>query len=202
MPDDPSSGDAGTDRPGPDAAPPREPRPSGIDLAKALLAQVKADARAAGRRAGSASSAASGPARTQAERARRAEAAATRSGAGPDDRDPQPLGRAVDRLRVERGWQEALAAGSVLDRWADVVGPDVAAHTTAEAMADGVLTVRAESSAWATQLRLLAPELVRRLNEACGQGSVGRVVVLGPGRPSWRKGRLHVPGRGPRDTYG
>lgn len=168
------------------------PPPSGIDLAKALLAQVRTDARAR----------ASAPRPPDRRGRGRTPDGGTRSGAAPDDRDPQPLGRAVERLSSERGWEEPLAAGGVLARWAEIVGPDLAAHCSAETMSDGVLTVRAESTAWATQVRLLAPVLVRRLNEECGQGSVARVVVLGPGRPSWRKGRLHVPGRGPRDTYG
>ena len=55
---------------------------------------------------------------------------------------------------------------------------------------------------FARQVRLLAPSLVARLNAECGEGTVTQVRVLGPGRPSWRKGHLHVPGRGPRDTYG
>jgi len=125
-----------------------------------------------------------------------------RSGAEPDDRDPQPLARTVQRLTDERGWAEGLSTGGVLSRWADVVGPEVAAHCAVEHLDGGVLTVRADSTAWATQVRLLAATLVRRLNEECGDGSVGRVVVLGPGRPTWRKGAWHVPGRGPRDTYG
>ena len=48
----------------------------------------------------------------------------------------------------------------------------------------------------------LAPVLQRRLDEEVGAGVVERLEVLGPGRPSWRKGALTVPGRGPRDTYG
>ncbi|MGB4918016.1 MAG: DUF721 domain-containing protein, partial [Propionicimonas sp.] len=35
-----------------------------------------------------------------------------------------------------------------------------------------------------------------------GQGTVERVVVVGPSAPSWKKGKRSVPGRGPRDTYG
>ena len=69
-------------------------------------------------------------------------------------------------------------------------------------IADKVLTVRAESSTWATSLRQIAPQLVARLNEQLGQGSVERVQVIGPHAPSWKKGRRSVPGRGPRDTYG
>ncbi|MDP9393689.1 MAG: DciA family protein, partial [Actinomycetota bacterium] len=130
------------------------------------------------------------------------ERTARRSGAGPDDRDPQPLGRAVARLLAERGWEVPVAVGVVTERWDEVVGEQIGAHCRPDGYADGVLTVVADSTAWATQVRLLAPALVRRLNDELGPGTVIRVTVLGPSSPSWRKGRLSVRGRGPRDTYG
>jgi predicted nucleic acid-binding Zn ribbon protein len=66
-----------------------------------------------------------------------------------------------------------------------------------------VLVVEADSSAWATQVQLLIPALLRRLAEEVGEGTVERVVVRGPAAPSWRKGPRVAPGsRGPRDTYG
>jgi predicted nucleic acid-binding Zn ribbon protein len=68
---------------------------------------------------------------------------------------------------------------------------------------DGELTVVADSTAWATQLRLLAAELVRKLNAELGDGSVRRVNVRGPGAQSRRPGQWRVRGsQGPRDTYG
>ena len=49
----------------------------------------------------------------------------------------------------------------------------------------------------------MAPQLVAKLNEQLGDGTVARVKVLGPDAPTWKKGRLSVrDGRGPRDTYG
>ena len=63
--------------------------------------------------------------------------------------------------------------------------------------------VRTDSTAWATQLRLLAPTVVRRLNEELGHGTVALIEVAGPHLPSWKKGPRSVrDGRGPRDTYG
>ena len=63
--------------------------------------------------------------------------------------------------------------------------------------------VRTDSTAWATQLRLLAPTVVRRLNEELGAGTVTALDVQGPLGPSWKKGRRSTrDGRGPRDTYG
>jgi len=172
--------------PGPAAQP-----ASGIDLARSALAAAKADAKAKGVR------------RSERTALRRGDVAGQRrSSAHPDDRDPQPLAQAVDRLIADRGWQTQAAVSGVMARWGSVVGADVAAHCVPETYDETVLTVRADSTAWATQVRLLAGQLVQRLNDECGAGSVTRVMVLGPGRPSWRKGPLHIRGRGPRDTYG
>ena len=137
-----------------------------------------------------------------ARRTRRRPTTPNVSGAGEDDRDPQPLGRSVDRLLSERGWQTELAVAGAVGRWDQVVGPEVAAHVTPERFEDSVLYVRADSTAWATQMTYLAPSVVRRLNEELGAGTVHRLQVQGPVGPSWRKGGFRVPGRGPRDTYG
>ncbi len=125
-----------------------------------------------------------------------------RSGSGPDDRDPQLLGRTLQRLVAERGWTTDVAVGGVMGRWDQVVGPDVAAHCHPEEFEETSLTVRTDSTAWATQVRLLVPTLLRRLAEDLGPGVVTRIVVRGPAGPSWRRGPRTAPGRGPRDTYG
>jgi predicted nucleic acid-binding Zn ribbon protein len=117
--------------------------------------------------------------------------------------DPAPLAAAIDGLITETGWELAVAAGSVFGRWAQIVGADLAAHTSPDGLADGELTVTADSTAWATQLRLLAADLVRRLNAELGDGAVRRVKVRGPAAAPRRPGEWRVRGsRGPRDTYG
>ena len=90
----------------------------------------------------------------------------------------------------------------VFSRWEAIVGREVAQHVTPESFADGRLLVRTDSTAWATQMKLLAPEVVRRLNEVLGDETVRVIEVAGPRAPSWKQGRLRVKGRGPRDTYG
>jgi len=125
------------------------------------------------------------------------------SGAHPDDRDPQTLDSALTRMVDDRGWQVDLRVASMFARWAEIVGPEVGAHSKAESFADGRLVVRTDSSAWATQLKLLAPSVVRRLNDDLGHGTVQVIEVLGPHAPSWKHGQRSVrDGRGPRDTYG
>jgi predicted nucleic acid-binding Zn ribbon protein len=162
------------------------------DAARAALARARAAAAARGLRPGA-------PIRAR----RRRLAGETRvSGAAPDDRDPQEFGAGLERLVAERGWGVELAVGGVLGRWPQVVGPQLAEHCRPESFDDGVLVVRADSTAWATQVRLLAQTVLRRLAEELGDGVVEQLRVQGPSAPSWRKGSRSVRGRGPRDTYG
>jgi predicted nucleic acid-binding Zn ribbon protein len=124
------------------------------------------------------------------------------SGPGPDNRDPQPFGRLVSRVAMDRGWSSRLTDATVLGRWPTLVGPDIADHCTPVSLRDGELTLQAESTAWATQLRTLQRQLLARLAAAVGKDVVKRIRVVGPSGPSWRHGPRSVRGRGPRDTYG
>ncbi len=124
------------------------------------------------------------------------------SGSGPDSRDPQPLGAAMQKFIKTAGAGADLTKATLFARWAELVGPALAEHCEPTALTDGELLLRCESTAWASQVRLLAPQLVKKLNEALGHGTVRRIKSTGPAAPSWRFGPRHVPGRGPRDTYG
>ncbi|GAA3052949.1 hypothetical protein GCM10010464_16880 [Pseudonocardia yunnanensis] len=124
------------------------------------------------------------------------------SGPGPDDRDPQPFGRLVSRVALDRGWSPRLTDATVLGRWPHLVGAEIADHCTPLSLRDGELVLQAESTAWATQLRTLQRQLLVRLAGAVGKDVVRRIRVVAPSGPSWRHGPRHVRGRGPRDTYG
>ncbi|WNF28246.1 DciA family protein [Streptomyces sp. C11-1] len=181
---------------GPDAAAsggPKPPEVAGVDLARVALRAAKEQAKARGAAA------------QQKKQARRG--GGLRSGARSDGRDPQPLGSAINRLITERGWETPAAVGGVMGRWPQIVGDDLAKHCVPlrydEAPEARVLTVSCDSTAWATQLRLLAPQLVARLNADLGQGTVRMIKVVGPGGPERRFGPLRAPGsKGPGDTYG
>lgn len=126
----------------------------------------------------------------------------TRGRVSGGSRDPQTVGQAVDDLLAERGWQQESAVASLMSRWEQIVGPDLAAHVAPVSFQEGVLTLQAESTAWATQTRLLQNDLRRAIDQDLGGGVVTDLTVLGPTAPSWVKGPRHVKGRGPRDTYG
>ena len=175
---------------------------SGADLAKAALAAARKRARAAEQNAAQQS----GARRPRFGKAALGRTAGKHSGSGPDDRDPQTLQATMGRLLAESGWEEPAAVGGIVHGWADLVGPRIAAHCEPVSFADGVLTVQTDSTAWATELRNLSTQLLARLNAAVpsrpGAQTISKLAVQGPNPPSWRHGRLAVPGRGPRDTYG
>jgi len=136
-------------------------------------------------------------------RRRRVRRAEQRSGARPDDRDPKPFGAAVRELLRDRGWDDTMSVATVMGQWEALVGPDVAAHCRPERLDEGTLVLVAESTAWATQLRLLSRSIVERLAREVGPNLVRQVRVKGPATPDWRHGPRRVTGgRGPRDTYG
>lgn len=102
----------------------------------------------------------------------------------------------------EAGAGADLTKATVFGQWREIVGPEIADHCDPVSLVDGELLLRAESTAWATQLRMLAPQIVGKINREVGHGSVVRIRAQGPSTPSWRFGPRHVSGRGPRDTYG
>jgi len=207
VPDEPAPG-----RPEPDER--GQDRPGRARRAADALAAAKADARARGERA---------PDRDFAQRMAGGDRAAPArpggaggsggaaggsggSGAGRAGRgrreDPQPLGAAIEGLLDDQGWRTAAAVGSVFGRWEQIVGGALAAHTRPGGFTDGELLVIADSTAWATQVRLLRAQLIRRLNAELGDGTVTGVRVRGPVPPQQR-GQWRVRDtRGPRDDYG
>ncbi|MBF6213685.1 DUF721 family protein [Nocardia puris] len=173
-----------------------EPELRGIDLARRALEEARAAAKASGKSVGQGRASPVRKLRTGARKR------SGWSGARPDDRDPQLLSQLASRIAKSRGWDGKVAEGTVFGRWAGVVGEDIAAHATPVALRDGVLTIAAESTAWATQLRMLQSQILAKINAAVGQGVVTQLKISGPAAPSWRKGERHIKGRGPRDTYG
>jgi predicted nucleic acid-binding Zn ribbon protein len=157
---------------------------SGVDLARAALAKARHEARAKGIAA---------PAKRR---------SAGGGSARRDVGDPELLGETVARLLVERGWDVPAAVVGVTERWGEIAGSDLADHCRPEKFDTGVLHLVAESTAWATQVRLLVPQLHRRIDEVIAHGVVTRIEVRGPTGPDWRRGALRVRGPGPRDTYG
>lgn len=117
-------------------------------------------------------------------------------------RDPRGLGSVMDSLTAELGWNSPLARSEILASWPQLVGDETARHSDPVGIEDGVLTVRCESTAWATQLRLMRSELLKHIATRYPDAGIETIRFQGPDAPSWKRGPRSIPGRGPRDTYG
>lgn len=126
------------------------------------------------------------------------------SGSHADDRDPTRASVAVAGLIEDRGWRMRTRTAAVIGRWSEVAGQQLADHVQPVRFDEeaGSLMLQADSTAWATQTRVLIPHLLLRLDQMLEPGMVRQIEVAGPSTGRRGFGRLRVPGRGPRDTYG
>lgn len=88
-------------------------------------------------------------------------------------RRPDRLGRILERTLEGRRLGAVLVEAEIATRWAEAVGPQVAARARPEALRDGVLVVRVVSSPWLTELAFRKPRLLERINAVAG----GQVVT-------------------------
>jgi Zn-ribbon-containing, possibly RNA-binding protein and truncated derivatives len=117
-------------------------------------------------------------------------------------RDPENLASAVDALTHSLGWNSPLAQSDLLASWRQIAGDETAEHSTPIGIEKGVLTVRCDSTAWATQLRLMRVYIMTKIAADYPDAGIDALRFEGPGAPSWKRGPRSIPGRGPRDTYG
>ncbi|MCW4385811.1 DciA family protein [Salinibacterium sp. SYSU T00001] len=132
-------------------------------------------------------------------RARRQEGSSVPFAAG---RDPRGIGEVMDALTASLGWTSPLARSELISSWDSIVGSDLAEHADPIAIEEGTLTVRCDSTAWATQLRLIRVDILSRIAQSFPDAGIQEVRFLGPDTPSWKRGPRSIQGRGPRDTYG
>ncbi|MFH9090504.1 DciA family protein [Streptomyces sp. NPDC017673] len=143
------------------------PELSGVDLARVALQQARLAARNNGGEA-------------RASRRRRVTTVKR------DGREPAGFAAVLQGLMADRAWELPAAGGSILDRWPDIaaaVAPQLPHHVAAVAFhpETGQLDLRPDSSAYATQLRLITARIVATTNSTVGTDAVRAVRVLPPG---------------------
>jgi len=136
------------------------------------------------------------------ERAAKAEDDGGSAAAFGPGRDPVTMRAALTSFLRDFGFEAPLAQADLMSAWADIAGPETAAHSTPLHIDDGVLVIQCDSTAWATQLRSMKSMILATIEEKYRDAGVESVQFLNPGAPSWKRGPRSVPGRGPRDTYG
>lgn len=138
-------------------------QPSGIDLARAALAAARADAKTRP---------------TQPQRKTRTTTSRRTRTVG----DPMGVGAAITAMMTERDWRPPETGGSILDQWASIA-PELSSKVAAVRFEHdtGTLHLRPVSPAYATQLRMFRPQILRRIHDKTGDQSVKDLRILPPG---------------------
>src|SRR5699024_6053454 len=140
-----------------------------IDAAAAALQRVRQAAAEAGYQPGMA-----GQHQRRAKRKRTTNDTPVRS-AG-----PQPLGDIFSKFLDQRGWKEPVARGAVLADWHSSVRPPIAENNELEKLEHAQLVLRASSTAWDHQVRLITPQLNPEIGGALGTGVITNREIKGP----------------------
>jgi predicted nucleic acid-binding Zn ribbon protein len=117
--------------------------------------------------------------------------------------DPEKIGNILNKLVDSRDWRKGIAEGNLFSDWREIVGTDIADHSTPITLFEGKLTIQTSSTAWSTQLRLMSSELLNKIRQSAPGALVDELVIIGPHAPSWKRGLRTIRGaQGPRDTFG
>lgn len=117
--------------------------------------------------------------------------------------EPQKINNILNELIESRDWRKGIAEGNLFTDWREIVGEEIADHSTPITLYEGKLTIQTSSTAWSTQLRLMNDELLRKIRQSAPGAVVDSLNIIGPHAPSWKKGLRTIRGaKGPRDTFG
>ena len=88
------------------------------------------------------------------------------------------LGTVISSMLDEMGIGAQVRRNMAPNLFAEVAGPAMSRHVTAERMEGTTLVVRAKSPAWRSEVSFLRDELVRRLNQKIGNVVVKDIRIL------------------------
>jgi len=91
-------------------------------------------------------------------------------------------GSIIQQLFEARGMERKLREYRAWEIWEQVVGAQIASHARPLRLRDGVLEVRVDQPIWMQQLRLMAPQILAKLNQTLGEELVREIY--------WRRGTL------------
>lgn len=101
------------------------------------------------------------------------------------DSRPTPLADVLQSYLKRAGLVRRMGQAGVIEEWAELVGPQIASVTQPESVTpEGVLRVKVATAAWASELQLMTPRILARLNT----GRTGRITAV-----RWLAGGIEGP---------
>ena len=82
----------------------------------------------------------------------------------PINPEPTSLSNSIERLLKSLRGGDRQTTVTVFSRWAEIVGEPVCSHVKPLKLDAGTLIVEVDEPAWATQMKFLEADLLKRLN--------------------------------------
>jgi hypothetical protein len=109
--------------------------------------------------------------------------------------NPETVGSIISAGSVRGKKRGRHSLDLLVVNWSHLAGERLALHSKPTRLARGVLTVAADSPAWAAELSVESERLLRRIVAIVGQGAVKKVKVQSRGKRD-RGAGLEAPGAG------
>ena len=93
------------------------------------------------------------------------------------DTNPIPLRQSLEYLLAGLGAPQIDAVNTLIDRWQEVVGPELATQVRAVAVKGSDLIVQVEDPAWASQITWLEVQLLERIASLIGSDQITAVIA-------------------------
>jgi len=85
---------------------------------------------------------------------------------------PQPISRLIEGALRQYGLHDRMEERAALLRWREIVGDEIATHSRAVDLVDGVLVLEADHGAWRQEVTMLVPMIIQKFNAMFGEGTV------------------------------
>lgn len=92
-----------------------------------------------------------------------------------DRTGPQPISGILRDVLDSCGLQDRIQERERLLHWSEIVGREIAAHSRAVDIREGVLILDADHGVWRQEVSMLIPEIIRKFNARFGEGTVTAV---------------------------
>ena len=83
----------------------------------------------------------------------------------------------LKRVLGDRKFRQGVHKAEITLRWAEIVGPEIAARTKPVHLSRGRLLIECDHDVWRTELSFLKPEILKRIAEVEGDGVVKEIFL-------------------------
>ena len=88
---------------------------------------------------------------------------------------PLPVSRLIEGALRRYGLHDRMEERAALLRWREIVGQEIASHSRAVDLVDGILVLEADHGAWRQEVTMLAPMIIKKFNAMFGEGTVTEI---------------------------